>query len=108
MKKLLTIFFLLPFIINAQSGFFTFQVDTAAHTSAGVFRQSDSVLLKTLWSDVSYAAGTQTGYWDGKDDNGNVVTVATYKRVLLQNVTHTWDGIVGNTSTANTGAGVHR
>jgi hypothetical protein len=40
--------------------------------------------------------------WDGKDDDGTVVsTSATYTlKVLVNNVTYTWDGVIGNTENA--------
>src|SRR5437868_414995 len=51
---------------------FSFHLDHAATTSAGVFKK-DSTLLRTLWSNVRYGAGTHTASWDRKDDAGHLV-----------------------------------
>ncbi|MEP7231000.1 MAG: hypothetical protein ABI691_12155 [Ginsengibacter sp.] len=110
MKKALTILFLLPLLAKSQTGSFTFTVASAVRTSAGVYKK-DSTLVRTLWADKNYAAGTYTEYWDGKDDYGNNISSpdATYNvKVLSNNVGYTWDGIIGNTSSSNTGTGVHR
>lgn len=87
---------------------FTFTLAAAARTSAGVFA-SDSTLVKTLWSGVKYAAGTYTAVWDGTNDEGQLAANGTYQvRVLSNNVTYTWEGVIGNTSTQNSGPNIHR
>ena len=87
------------------NGQFAFTLTTDAKTSAGVYDQSD-VLVRTLWSGVTYTSGRHVEYWDGKDDFGNMIATNTsvYNiKVLSNNVTYTWDGVVGNTSTAQNG-----
>ncbi len=89
---------------------FTFKLNNSASTSAGVYKK-DSTLVRTLWANKTYAAGTYTEYWDGKDDYGNTLSSpdANYDiKVLSNNVNYTWEGIVGNTSKAQTGSQVHR
>lgn len=93
------------------TGMFTFTLASSQRTSAAVFKISDSTLITTLWADSTFAAGTYTRYWDGKDDFGNTVTSpdANYRiQVLTNNVTYAWEGVIGNTSTAKTGASVHK
>jgi hypothetical protein len=85
---------------------FTFTLSAAGKTSAGVF-SSSGVLVKTLWSGVSYGAGTFAGDWDQMDDSGHAVADGSYEiRVLSSQATYTWDGVVGNTSDSFTGGNI--
>ncbi len=93
-----------------NSGSFTFTLSANARTSAGVYK-TDSTLVRTLWADKNYAAGTYTEYWDGKDDYGATINSPDPNyviKILSNNVSYTWDGIIGNTSASQTGSGVHR
>ena len=57
--------------------------------------------MKTLWSGVSYAAGTFAKDWDGTDESGRLAADGSYQiRVLSSRATYTWEGVVGNTSDA--------
>jgi PA14 domain/Secretion system C-terminal sorting domain/PKD domain len=102
------VYFLLsvgPLSVFAQSSSvpFTFSLPTSARTSAGVFLK-DGTLVKTLWSGVNYSSGTHTAIWDGTDDQGNITAANSYDiRVLSNNVTYTWEGVIGNTSVSNSG-----
>ncbi len=110
MKKILTILALLPVFAKSQTGSFSFTLANYSRTSAGVYKK-DSTLVRTLWADRTYAAGSYIEYWDGKDDYGNKIASpdAAYDiKVLSNNVNYNWDGIIGNTSSSNTGTGVHR
>lgn len=110
MKNLIVILTLIPAIVKSQSGVFTFTLTGSARTSAAVFKK-DSTLVRTLWADRTYPAGTYTEYWDGKDDYGKSISSpdATYDiKVLSNNVNYTWEGIIGNTSSAQVGTSVHR
>ena len=87
---------------------FSFTLKTDAKTSAGVYKK-DGTLIRTLWSGVSYKAGSYTKTWDGKDDEGYLYTEGEYDiRILSNNVTASWEGVVGNTSAQFTGPSVHR
>jgi hypothetical protein len=78
---------------------FAFTLPTAAATSAGVYN-SQGTLLRTLWSNQSYAAGAHVETWDGQDDYGTPVDSDTYLvKVLYSNVTYEW-GLIGDTSTS--------
>ncbi|MEO8111311.1 MAG: hypothetical protein ABI594_14810 [Ginsengibacter sp.] len=110
MKRIVTLLLLFPFFANSQTGAFTFTLSNSARTSAGVFKK-DSTLVRTLWADKKYSAGTYTEYWDGKDDYGVKIAApdANYDiKVLSSNVNYSWEGIIGNTSLADTGSSVHR
>ena len=85
---------------------FSFTLTQTQPTSAGVFA-TDGTLIKTLWSGVTYVAGTYTNQWDGTDDNGHLAPDGNYQiRVLSSNCTYTWEGVIGNTSDAWTGSTV--
>jgi hypothetical protein len=82
----------------------TFTLDEPCKTSAGVFL-ANGTLVRTLWSKVPYyAAGNYTAIWDGLDDNSNAVASGTYEIKLLQhNTEYVWNGVIGNTSAAQSG-----
>lgn len=83
---------------------FTFNLSTGANTSAGVFKR-DGTLIKTLWNNKSYPAGTHTAYWDRTDDNGLMITDTGYVvQVLSNNISYKWEGTVGNNSDSVTGS----
>src|SRR6476660_5255774 len=94
---ILAALFLAPTCATSQTGSFTFILASPARTSAGVYKK-DSTLVRTLWADRTYAAGTYTDYWDGKDDYGNNISSPdkTYDiKILTSNVKYNWDGIIG-------------
>ncbi len=89
--------------LQAASTAFTFVLDESAKTSAGVFLP-DGTLVRTLWSKVSYPAGTNTATWDGLDDNGNACASGTYQiRLLQHNTEYVWDGPMGHTAAEQSG-----
>ncbi len=51
---------------------FTFTLPIPARTSAGVYRP-DGTLLRTLWNEEPFRAGSHTATWDDKDDAGNAL-----------------------------------
>jgi hypothetical protein len=93
---------------------YSFTLPSGATTSAGVYKP-DGTLVRTLWSKVYYSSGTHASsagtaplHWDDKDDNGNTMPAGTYQiRVLFHNVTYTWEGVIGNTSSSFNGPSVH-
>jgi rhamnose utilization protein RhaD (predicted bifunctional aldolase and dehydrogenase) len=95
---------------SAQDGKFSFTISSKVNTSAGIFKD-DSILVRTLWNNVSYAPGTYTKYWDGADDYGVPLTspAATYKvKVISSNVSYSWEGTIGNASDSMAGSTKHR
>lgn len=85
------------------SGSFYFTLASNSTTSAGVYNTSGS-LLRTLWNNVDYTAGTHTGSWDGKNDLGSTVTGSTTIKVISHNIDYTWDATIGNSSIPPTGS----
>jgi hypothetical protein len=86
---------------------FAFTLATNQVTSAGVYQ--NGALVRTLWSNVPYTAGTNYGAWDGNDDFGNALAAGTYQiRLLTNGVTYNFDGAIGNTSAATSGGNVWR
>ena len=93
---------------NNSTNSFTYTLPASAVTSAGVY-DSNGVLVRTLWSNVTKPAGSNTGTWDKKNDAGTTLTGSGYTiKVLSNNVTYTWEGVVGNTSTNTSGEEVIR
>lgn len=87
---------------------FTFTLGSSARTSAGIYT-NDSVLVKTLWSGITYSSGTHTATWDGTTDNGTLAADGSYKvRVLSNNMQYVWEGTIGNNSDADTGPTMQR
>jgi len=77
---------------------FSFNLDTAARTSAGVYT-TDGVLLRTLWNNKKYNEGTHSSMWDKKDDDGKLVNDSLVViKVVSNNVKYTWQGVIGNNS----------
>jgi hypothetical protein len=94
-------------LAQAQTTPFTFTLDEPSTTSAGVFA-GDGTLIRTLWSKVNYAAGSNSATWDGLDDNSHPVAAGTYAiKVLQHNTEYVWDGAIGNTSDNLSGPTVH-
>lgn len=94
--------------INTSNGSFKFSLTLDANTSAGVFKK-DGTLIRTLWSNKKYTAGTYSEYWDGKDDLGNSLADGSYTiKVLSNNAKFEWEGVIGNTSDDKEGPYVHQ
>ncbi|MET0262506.1 MAG: PA14 domain-containing protein [Rariglobus sp.] len=94
---------------SAGSILFNFTIPAGATTtSAGVFAP-DGTLLRTLWSNEIATPGDNSAIWDGLDDEGQPLTPGSYTvKVLHSQVSHTWEGTLGNTSTDQTGETVRR
>lgn len=92
----------------AQTGTgFVFKLDSKAKTSAGVYSK-DGTLIRTLWSGVTYNAGTHQFAWDGIDDDGRLAANGGYMvKVLSNNVKYKWEGVIGNTSDSLSGSSVY-
>ncbi|WEK37998.1 MAG: PA14 domain-containing protein [Candidatus Pseudobacter hemicellulosilyticus] len=98
----------LPDTVPSQEVSFSFTLAQSRITSAGVYT-ADSVLVRTLWSNVRYPAGTHTGVWDGTTDEAQLAGNGTYYiKVISSNASYTWEGTIGNTSDADTGITVQR
>ncbi len=94
--------------LHAGSVMFNYTLPAAATTSAGVFA-ADGTLLRTLWSNQSDPAGANSAIWNGLDDNGHPLAAGAYTvKVLHSQIGYTWQGTLGNTSTAQTGLTVRR
>lgn len=93
--------------IKGQAPFtLTFQLPSAATTSAGIFDSSNPPrLVRTLWGGVKYSAGVHQAAWDGLDDSGNPVGgVPPYTfKLLSHNAQVNWDGWIGNSGDYVTG-----
>lgn len=110
MRLRLLIVIILGFVSQAFSQVkvpFSFTLSSQAKTSAGVYTPT-GVLVRTLWSGVTYSAGSHTVYWDGMNDQKLLQANGSYEiRVLQNNVQYQWEGLIGNTSTYDTGYQVH-
>jgi hypothetical protein len=95
---------------KGQDGRFTFKLSSPARTSAGVYA-NDSTLVRTLWNDARYPAGTHTKQWDGKDDKGLPLESPDAKyvvKIVSNNVKYEWEGTIGNSSDSMWGLTKHR
>ena len=82
---------------------FIFNLKTGAKTSAAVFKKNGR-LVKTLWSGVHYDAGKHVASWDETDDYDQPVVRDNYLiKVLSNNVSYKWEGVIGNTSDSSSG-----
>ena len=102
-----------PLIALAQTASysvpFSFNITTASRTSAGVYAL-DGTLIRTLWNNVDYKAGTYDKTWDGMDDEGTPAVSTKYKIIVQTNqVKYEWEGArIGNTSKDLVGGNKHR
>lgn len=80
----------------------------SATVSAGVYQSNR--LVRTLFSGQTKTAGSYSVSWDGKlDDLTTNASAGTYQiKVVANNITTTWEGVLGNSSTNLTGSTVHR
>lgn len=97
----------LPGLVLSQTAF-TFSLPKASRTSAGVYK-NDGTLIRTLWSGLNLDPGSHARVWNGADDEGGLAAEGEYQiRILSNNVDYKWEGVIGNTSDAVTGPGIHR
>jgi len=97
-------------VVSANNGAFSFTLSADANTSAAVF-QYDTIFVKNLWHNRTLSAGNYTEYWNGTDDNGNVISSpgATYQvKIITHNIQAEWQGTLGNSSDNMTGDTKHR
>ena len=88
---------------------FSFNLPQASITSAGVYNTSTGALIRTLWNNIQYQAGTNYGVWDGNNDSGTAVPAGSNYEIKLiyHNVQYVFQGMVGNTSTNQSGSNVY-
>ncbi|MDT0646274.1 hypothetical protein RM545_06195 [Zunongwangia sp. F260] len=76
-------------------------------TSAGVYAE-DGTLLRTLWNNELKDINSVVPSWDGLNDEGNNVEDQGHEiRMISNNITANWEGVIGNTSDQASGDGVH-
>jgi hypothetical protein len=88
---------------------FNYTLAGSASTSAGVYTAS-GVLVRTLWSGLNKTVGSYSYAWDGLKDDGSAAAAGDYTtKVTSNNVTYTWEGVIGNSSGPTvTGPSKHR
>jgi hypothetical protein len=84
-------------------GSFYFTLGSDSTTSAGVYDVTGS-LVRTIWNNVTYSAGTHTGSWNGNNDSGVPVVGSTTIKVVSSNIQYEWDATIGNSSIPPTGS----
>ena len=99
----------LAFDSAATAGTASLMLPVASTTSAGVF-DSQGRLVRTLWSGRPLSAGPVALLWNGLDDDGKAVPAnGSYTvKLLAHDVRYVWEGVIGNTSTEQTGGNKHR
>ena len=80
---------------------FGFNLGANCYTSAGIYNANNE-LVRTLWRRVYYLSGKYCNFpWDGTDDDGHLLPIGNYTiKVLCNDVTYAWDGVIGNTSSS--------
>ncbi|CAN5697765.1 hypothetical protein BH10BAC3_BH10BAC3_03810 [soil metagenome] len=111
MKRIIILLLLLPMISLAQPKkmlSFSFTLPRAATVSAGVY--NGDVLVRTLFNNKQYAAGTHSESMAALDDEMNSInsTDGLTVKVLSNNVKYEWEGVIGNTSAEKSGMSIHR
>lgn len=92
---------------NSQTDFNFFFKDSCI-TSAGVYT-NDGKLVRTLWSGVVFGSGNHWYRWDRLTDDSLLAPQGDYQiKILSNNIKIDWEGVIGNTSAANTGDGIFR
>lgn len=87
---------------------FNYNVFNSSNVSLGIYT-SGGVKVRNVFSNKPRTTGTYPITWDGKDDDGNSLSSATYiAKIITSNVVYTWQQVIGNTSLDATGNGVHR
>jgi hypothetical protein len=95
-------------LFSQTPGSYSYTLKEKASTSAGIYKV-DGTLVRTLWSNITKEAGKYSLVWDGTDDFKKVLPVDNYiVKILSNNVNYEWQGVIGNTSTDQTGNSVHR
>lgn len=93
-----------PLLSQNVTNPFSFTLNTSAKTSAGIYN-AEGTLIRTLWSGINYHSGTYSIKWDGTNDSGKIVSTGDYTaKVLSNNVSYQWEGVIGNTSDSVTGS----
>lgn len=100
---LILVLLILNFSFSSAQTKFKYIINGKLRTSAAVY-QTDGTLVRTLWKNEPAVQGQQTGIWDNRDDNGNIVPQGKYTiKVLTDKVTYVWNGPIGNTSSEISG-----
>lgn len=82
-----------------------FTLAQASKISAAIFHPTTGVMIRTLISAQSYAAGNHTVTWDGLNDAGVAVEARGdyVLKKLIHDVSYQWMGAVANSSTQSYG-----
>ncbi len=81
------------------NGLFSFVLSQNKKVSAGIYDQNGEEKLATLFNMENRLAGSQTAYWNGKDDFGNDVASGAYKaKIVTSNIQSSVVSVVGNSS----------
>ena len=86
---------------------YSYTLSDTARVSVGIF--DGDLLVRTVSGIEKRAPGVYnlSYVWDGKDDSGSEAPNKTYRiGVLSSNLSYTWNGVIGNTSTSATGSTV--
>lgn len=85
-----------------------YTLPSTKRVSIGIY-DINNVLLRNLKKGETQTAGTYSLNWDGTNDFLSSLPITTYKaKLITNNVNYEWQGIIGNTSTYQTGPTIHR
>ncbi|GEO08780.1 hypothetical protein [Segetibacter aerophilus] len=95
-------------VVVTPPGVPTYTLASPSTVSVGIYK-SDGTLVRTLEAAKVKAAGPYNIVWDGTDDLLQAQPVAQYTaKIATNNIIYDWQGVIGNTSTNQTGGDVHR
>ena len=95
-------------VAQTRSSRWKFALPRDATTSAGVYDLAGR-LVRTLWRAERLGAGSHLATWDQLDDGGRPVAAGNYEfRLLHHRLSYVWEGVIGNSSGAFTGAQIHK
>lgn len=78
---------------------FDFTLTETQKTGAVVYNLSTNTLVRTLWGNRTYNAGTHNESWDGYDDLGANPGAGPFKIIVYHHsIGYEWLGAIGNTS----------
>lgn len=66
-------------------------------TSATVHDSATGALIRTLFSNETFAVDSITRHWDGLNDAGETTDGSYYIEVVSNNIQAEWQGVIGNT-----------
>jgi hypothetical protein len=80
---------------------FSFTLPTSYRQTSAIVDNAAGTMIRTIWNNRAYNAGTYGEIWDGLDDFGNAAAGGPFTvKVTANNVSYNWDGPLFSTGTS--------